>query len=395
MALRLSFCLLFCVIALFSCKKSLSPPKENEVLDGPMANLTSVERARFFRGDAAFTEVFTAEMGLGSIFVSSSCAGCHSGDGKGHLSTMLTRFGQTDSSGNKFLSLGGPQLQHRALPGFAPESLPAGAAYSHFVAPAVTGLGLVSNVSDADLMALADPYDANGDGISGVPNWIELPHYLQPKDNAITRNGKYIGRFGKKASAYNLLHQTVNAYNQDMGITSVYNLHDVATGLEIDPELNTAKLHDLVFYLQTLKAPLPRNQEDPEVGRGKEIFSMIQCAACHVPQLKTSASGIAALSHQVFYPYSDFLLHDMGPGLDDKYTEGTALGSEWRTPALWGLGLSENSSGGQLFLLHDGRARSIEDAILYHGGEAHQSKMNYQNLSSGDKEALLKFLKSL
>jgi CxxC motif-containing protein (DUF1111 family) len=380
---------------LLSCKKSLTPPADEEVLDGPIQNLSTPEIAQFLRGDVAFNEVFTAETGLGSIFVASSCAGCHAGDGKGHLSTMLTRFGQSDSTGNKFMHLGGPQLQHRALPGYAPEQIPVGASFTRLNAPAVTGLGYLSFVSDADLLALADPYDANGDGISGVPNWIQLPAFVAPNPEAITRNGKYIGRFGKKASAYNLMHQTVNAYNQDMGIASYYENHDVATGMEVDPEVSIKSLQDLVFYLHTLKAPLQRNIDDEAVRSGKEVFTKINCGACHVEKLKTGNSPIAVLANKEFYPYSDFLLHDMGSSLDDGYTEGTAATAEWRTPALWGLGLSADSQGGQFFLMHDGRARSIEDAILMHGGEAEQSKMKYMNLSANDKEALLKFLKSL
>jgi CxxC motif-containing protein (DUF1111 family) len=332
---------------------------------------------------------------LGPIFVASSCAGCHAGDGKGHLSTQLTRFGQRDSSGNQFLHLGGPQLQNRALPGFRPEEIPLGASFTRLTAPAITGLGYLAYVSDADLLANADPYDANGDGISGVPNWIHLPSYVQSSTDAVSRNGRYIGRFGKKASAYNLLHQTVNAYNQDMGIASAFAPKDVTTGNDIEPEVSLKSIQDLVFYLHTLKVPLQRNAEDGEVQAGKNIFRQLACNACHKEEFKTGYAPVAALSNKVFYPYSDFLLHDMGPGLDDGYTEGTASTAEWRTPALWGLGLSANSQGGNYFLMHDGRARSIEDAILLHGGEGEKSKNLFSALSAADKTALIKFLESL
>lgn len=300
-----------------------------------------------------------------------------------------------DSTGNLFLSQGGPQLQNRALPGFTPEQIPAGATFSKFTPPAVTGLGFLAFVTDADILAMADPNDADGDGISGVPNWINIPSYIIPNPNAISQNGKYIGRFGKKAAAYNLLHQTVNAYNEDMGITSIFNPIDVHSRLEIDPEVSTQTVNDVVFYLQTLKAPIPRNQNNPEVIKGKEIFNQINCASCHKSTLKTGYSPIAQLSYKEFHPYTDLLLHDMGSGLDDGYTEGSAKTSEWRTPPLWGLGLSPNSQGGQYFLMHDGRAKSIEEAILLHGGEATNSKTQYQNLSQADKDALIKFLKSL
>lgn len=388
--------MLFAIIAIVSCEKMLPPePKDDEVLDGPMDGLTSAQLSQFLKGDAAFSETFTTETGLGSIFVATSCISCHAGDGKGHPFTTLTRFGQTDSTGNQFLNFGGPQLQNRAIPGFSPEQIPAGATFSKFTPPAVSGLGFLAFVSDADILAMADPNDTDGDGISGVPNWINIPSYIIPHQNAITQNGKYIGRFGKKAAAYNLLHQTVNAYNEDIGITSLYSPIDTYTGLEIDPEVSTQTLNEVVFYLQTLKAPVQRNQNDAEVIQGKNIFSQINCASCHKPTLKTDYSPIEALSYKEFHPYTDLLLHDMGSQLDDGYTEGNAKTSEWRTPPLWGLGLSPNSQGGQYFLMHDGRAKSIEEAILLHGGEAANSKTLYQNLSQQEKDALLKFLKSL
>jgi len=150
-----------------------------------------------------------------------------------------------------------------------------------------------------------------------------------------------------------------------------------------------------VFYLQTLKAPVQRNQTDADVQAGKQLFLTINCGKCHVPQLQTGNFSIAALSNKTFFPFSDFLLHDMGPALNDGYTEGTALPAEWRTPPLWGLGLSKNSQGGGYFLLHDGRARSIEQAVMLHGGEAGQSKNAFQNLSASDKARIIKFLESL
>jgi CxxC motif-containing protein (DUF1111 family) len=390
-----TICLMVAIMV--SCEKILPPePAEYEILDGPVEGLSNQQSAQFLKGDIAFNdEVFTAQTGLGSIFVANSCGSCHAGDGKGHPFTTLTRFGQTDETGNQFLHLGGPQLQNRALPGFTPEQIPAGATFSKFTPPAVTGLGFLTFVSDADILAMADPNDADGDGISGVPNWIDVPAFVAIHQNAISQGGKYIGRFGKKASVYNLLQQTVNAYNEDMGITSLFSPVDVYSGLEIDPEVSTQTIHNVVFYLQTLKAPIQRNQNDAQVIQGKNIFNQINCAGCHKPTLTTSYSPIAPLSYKTFHPYTDLLLHDMGSGLDDGYTEGNAKTYQWRTPPLWGLGLSSNSQGGQYFLMHDGRAKSIEEAILMHGGEASNSKTQYQNLSQADKDALIKFLKSL
>ena len=382
---------------LISCEK-FEPylPLEEELLDGPVEGLTNAQSVQFLAGDIAFNdEVFTSETGLGPIFVANNCASCHAGDGKGTPFTTLTRFGQTDATGNQFLHLGGPQLQNRALPGYSPETIPNGATFSKFTPPAVTGLGFLQYVTDADIIAMADPNDADGDGISGVPSWITLADYLIPFPDAIENNGKYIHRFGKKAAAYDLLHQSVLAYNQDMGITSIFEPKDVFSGLEIDPEVSTQTVNDVVFYLQTLKAPIPRNKEDARVLNGKALFSQINCVSCHVPELTTGSSPIEALSYKTFYPYTDLLLHDMGAELDDGYTEGSALTSEWRTPPLWGLGLSPTTQGGKYFLLHDGRAKSIQEAILMHGGEAANSKSQFQNLTQSEKEDLIKFLESL
>lgn len=387
--------MIYCCLA--ACQKIVPAlPGEDEVLDGTVEGLSFAQNRQHLAGDVAFNEeVFTAATGLGPLFVAASCGSCHAGDGKGHLFTTLTRFGQTDSTGNQFLNQGGPQLQNRALPGLLPEQIPAGATSANFTPPAVTGLGYIELVADADLLALADPHDANADGISGVPHWNTVPYYVTPASNAMQQNGKYIGRFGKKAAIHSLLQQTANAYNQDMGITSVYEPLDVYSLQEIDPEVSTKDALDVVFYLQTLQAPVQRNQNDAEVVKGKNVFTQAGCEGCHKETLKTGYSPIEALSNKEFYPYTDLLLHDMGADLDDGYTEGSAMTSEWRTAPLWGLGLSPNSQGGQYFLLHDGRAQSIEEAIQYHGGEAEQSKNNFNQLSESDRQTLLKFLESL
>jgi CxxC motif-containing protein (DUF1111 family) len=397
MTLKKHWVMLFLVAGIAACQKFLpAAPADDEILDGPVAGLTNEQNAIFLRGDVAFNdEVFTPENGLGPLFVATSCGSCHAGDGKGHPFTTLTRFGQSDTLGNQFLHLGGPQLQSRAIPGVQPEQIPAGATFSKFTPPANTGLGFIEAIPDATILALADENDTDGDGISGRPNWITVPQYCIIRPGTIIRNGKYIGRFGKKAGVYDLLQQTVNAYNQDMGVNSTYEHYNTYTGLEVDPEISNQTALDVVFYLQTLKAPVQRKQHDADVIAGKQLFMNISCGKCHVPQLQTGPSSISALANKTFFPYTDQLLHDMGPGLNDGYTEGTALPSEWRTPALWGLGLSKNSQGGQYFLLHDGRAHSINDAILMHGGEAQGSRNSYTNLSEPDKQKLIKFLESL
>lgn len=371
-------------------------PDDDKILDGPLEGLTYEQNRRFLAGDIAFNdEIFFSQTGLGPTFVANSCVACHAGDGRGTPSTTLTRFGQVDETGNQFLHLGGPQLQNRSLPGYMPEQIPLGATFSKFTPPANTGLGFIELVSDTDILAMADPDDLDGDGISGVPNWNHVPGYVIIPQGAAEQNGKYICRFGRKGAAFDLLQQTATAYNQDIGVTSTFEPLDPYSGLTGDPEVSDATIRSVVFYLQTLKAPIPRNQNDPKVLQGKALFSQIQCAACHKPQLQTGYSPVQALSYKAFYPYTDLLLHDMGPGLDDGYTEGSAKTYEWRTPPLWGLGLSPNSQGGNFFLMHDGRARSIEEAIQLHGGEAAGSRSRYNQLTQEEKQALIKFLNSL
>ncbi len=386
-------------LILVSCDKTLPlAPEENDLLDGPMEGLSIEQQIQFLKGDEAFSDdIFTVEKGLGPLFNATSCASCHAGDGKGHPFISFIRFGQTDATGNQFLDQGGPQLQNKAIPGYQPEQLPAGATFTRLLAPAVTGLGLLDAVSDAYLISLADPNDLNNDGISGVPHWNNIPDYAkaQLRPNTITNNGKYITRFGKKGGAYNLLQQTSEAYNQDMGITSLFEAIDTYSGLEIDPEVATEQVNDVVFYLKTLKAPLRRNATDSEIVKGEQLFTQINCAGCHTPTLQTGFSTIDALANKEFYPYTDLLLHNMGSELDDGYTEGFALTNEWKTPALWGLGLSKNSQGGSYFLMHDGRAKSIEEAILLHGGEALQSKNSFMQFSETEQQQLIKFLESL
>lgn len=213
----------------------------------------------------------------------------------------------------------------------------------------------------------------------------------------------YIGRFGRKASAIDLLHQAVNAYKEDMGITSDFDMDDpinyassvIGDDNIPDPEVPSSTVQKVVFYLQTLEAPRRRNVEDLDVIQGEIIFDQIGCASCHKAKLSTGYSEIAALNEVDFYPYTDMLMHDMGSALNDNYTEGLAETFEWRTIPLWGLGLQEQSQGGVMYLLHDGRATSYEEAIDYHGGEAAMSRDGYKLLPQEDKARLEKFLNSL
>lgn len=402
--------LLVCLIpalCLIACEEFLiAPPQENELLDGPIAGLSTVQQARFIAGDIAFNdEIFSPDKGLGPIFVSTSCGGCHAGDGKGHPSTTLTRFGRLRGTQfDRLLDLGGPQLQHRAIAGFPPEVIPAEAtAITQLVAPAVTGLGLLAAVTDQALLDLVELQNADGK-VSGRLNYIDPPDFFIPQSWHLPNpQGQFIGRFGKKSGAIDLLHQTVGAYKQDIGITSDFDMQDpvnyAITNVNVDPiadpELSAATVQNVVFYLQTLKAPLPRNQDQSMVQAGKLLFEDIGCAHCHLPTLTSGFSPIEPLSQKVFHPYTDMLLHDMGPMLDDGFVEASEMSSEWRTPPLWGIGLSENSQGGAIHLLHDGRAKSLEEAILLHGGEAEKSKESFAGLGPQEQQQLINFLESL
>jgi CxxC motif-containing protein (DUF1111 family) len=391
------------VLELSSCTK-LEPkaPAKQDAMNAPLEGLTAEQNLFFNQGAEEFDEVYTSATGLGPMFVSTSCASCHSDDNRGHLFTVLTRFGQSDSSGNHFMHLGGPQLQHRSLPDFTPESLPSEASHANFIAPIVAGLGFLELVPESDLLAMADPNDLDGDGISGRVSWNYIPQWVTSHSNAISNNGRYLCRFGRKASSYNIFQQTVQAFNQDMGITTSFlpvdpqHPNSILPPVPSDvPEVRNNDLMGTVFYIQTLQKPEPRNQQDANVLAGKQIFLNAGCEKCHRESLKTGYSPVAPLSNQEFHPYTDLLLHDMGPLLDDGYTEGFAGTAEWRTTPLWGLGLAKDAQGGKLYLMHDGRARSIADAILLHGGESQSSKEFFLNLSETQRNQLITFLNSL
>jgi CxxC motif-containing protein (DUF1111 family) len=394
-----------------------SAPTDEEVLDGTIEAMTASQVRQHVAGDEEFARRFSVDAGLGPIFVATSCEQCHVGDGKGHPAFNLFRFGRMEPGGfDPMTAFGGPQLQHRSIPGYPAEEIPAGVTgVSTFTPPAVTGLGFLDAVEDATLIALADPTDADGDGVSGRLQLHEPTELIEtvlqleargspdPTARGTLVNGMVIGRFGKKALTVNLLHQTVGAYHEDMGITSDLLPEDLfapqagsrASDDVPDPEVSSATVANVVFYLKTLRAPSRREADHPEVLAGEQLFDDIGCARCHVPTLVTGASEIAVLDRVDFHPYTDLLLHDMGPGLDDAYTEGRALTSEWRTPPLWGIGIQESFQGGQAFYLHDGRARTLREAIELHGGEGTASRDAFLALSPEDQARLLRFLRSL
>jgi CxxC motif-containing protein (DUF1111 family) len=391
------------VVAFTACSKLLPSMINPEIgICGPVS-LTNEQTVLFSAGNDQFFANRTAATGLGPYFVATGCGECHSSDNRGHPFTILTRFGQTDSTGNKFLAQGGPQLGAFCLPGYTPEQLPPGATSTKLIAPITAGVGFLEAVPDSEILALAAANVNNPDGVRGHPNYDSVPSYALILNGSFPRfDGKYICRFGRKGAVYSLLQQVTLAYNHDMGITSTYMPYNPFDYLDQTgpsppgpPEVDNATLQSVVFYVTCLATPIQRNPTDSTVTYGGRVFNQIGCAVCHQPTLTTGYSPIAALSNQTFNPFTDLLVHDMGPGLDDGYTEGDAKTSEWRTAPLWGLGLAPNVQGGYTYLLHDGRAHSIEQAIEMHGGEAGASEGRFANLSASDKAALITFLKSL
>jgi CxxC motif-containing protein (DUF1111 family) len=379
--------------------------------------------------------------GLGPFFSNRSCSGCHVRDGRGRppegpedaSRSMVVKLGGTDSSGRMAPDPNyGRVLSERAVQGLAPEArlvvrweavehvYPSGetvplrrprlevvdAAYgplspgvriSARIAPAVIGVGLLECVSDSLLAALADPEDADGDGVSGRVHWRDVT------EPGATRTRRMAGRYGWKAAQHSVASQVSTALAEDMGITTPARPQLEVTDAQREarrrpsggePELTGASLAALIGYGRMVAVPARRGLDDPAVRRGAERFRESGCASCHVPTLTTGHDEVAALSRQVFHPFTDLLLHDMGPGLSDGLPEGDARAPEWRTPPLWGIGRAAVVNG-SLFLLHDGRARSHEEAILWHDGEARRSREAFRALPAGSRGDLIRFLESL
>jgi CxxC motif-containing protein (DUF1111 family) len=243
-------------------------------------------------------------------------------------------------------------------------------------------------------VALADPDDRDGDGISGRPNEVW--------DS--TANKKTLGRFGWKANQPNLRQQNAGAAVGDIGIATSLAIGENCTTAQTDcanainggaPEMSDEFLEKLTLYTMTIAVPAQRNANDPTVKHGEELFRTMGCASCHVPTLQTeSVEKFPELSNQTFHPFTDLPLHDMGEGLADNRPDFEAAGREWRTPPLWGLGLIPIVNKHDL-LLHDGRARGIAEAILWHGGEAEKSREVFRSAAGPEREALIAFLNSL
>lgn len=369
-----------------------SAPDAGEVFDGPVDGLSAAELQAFVRGDTEFGRRFGPASGLGPIFNNVSCASCHSGDGRGRLENALKRIGSADDG---FLgSLGGPQIQEKAIPGAHAEPVPTGVAVSLRLPPPVFGVGLIEAIPESAILANADSADLNRDGISGRPNWVHAADFVPasaPGGGAQLR----IGRFGRKAQTSNLLEQTVGAYLQDMGITSDFLPEELSLTADhvADPEVPASTVQSVVHYIRTL-APPRAGSESGDIADGRTQFSRIGCASCHIPSFTTGPSVVTALSGQRAELYSDLLLHDMGDELDDRRPDGQATGREWKTPPLWGLRLMRAFLNGDAFLLHDGRAATVDAAIRMHGGEARAARDAYVALQEAERSKLLKFVES-
>jgi CxxC motif-containing protein (DUF1111 family) len=412
----------------------------DEAFAYPARNLSQGYREAFQLGDGIFNRNWVAAPatpqgndGLGPTYNAFSCSSCHDNNGRGAppasdsdpFRGLLLRLSVPGDNGH-----GGPapdpsygdQLQPYAILGVPPEGTPHvtyterpgtytdGGAYSlrqpaytitdlHFgplagdvmiaprLAPQTVGLGLLQAVDDATLMALS----ANG----GHPNLVWDDH----------RQAMVLGRFGWKANQATLAQQVMAASRNDLGITtSIYPSENcpapqtacaTAPQSSSQPNLQSLKENGLVVHAMGLAVPARRNLDDPKALLGEQLFGRLGCASCHVEKLKTGTlAGWPELSNQTIRPFSDLLLHDMGPDLSDGRPDYQAGGSEWRTPPLWGLGLVA-SINGALNLMHDGRARGFEEAILWHGGQGAQAREAFRTAPHADREALVAFLSSL
>jgi CxxC motif-containing protein (DUF1111 family) len=411
----------------------------SEAFEHPLPSLSLADLARHDAGDEAFGLEFVAtrglpNSGLGPLFNNSSCEACHVGDGRGRpplpgeeFASMLFRASipGTDAHGgpNPAGQFGG-QLQLEAVQGFFPEASARvtysdsggryddGSSYSlrvpHYsfrglvgtlpfnlltsprVAPVNFGLGLLEAIPAATIRGLADPNDSDHDGISGRYNVVF----------DVTVQDYLIGRFGWKANVGTLLHQAAGAFNGDMGITSSLFPNENCEGeffgcRDHAPEVSKETVANVAFYTQTLAVPARRGVNNPVNQRGEQLFRAIGCDNCHVTTLQTGTlAGVPGVSNQRIHPYTDLLLHDMGNALADNRPDFRASGSEFRTPPLWGIGLVQ-AVNGHTFFLHDGRARNLLEAVLWHGGEGRSARERFKSLSSNDRKALIAFLNSL
>lgn len=397
----------------------------------PFVQGRRVLHTNFINGvhDEPDNPVWEENMGKGGTnYVNITCNSCHVRNGRGRTPEVNGPMYQSvvkvgDANGNPHPKLGGvlqPQATAGAAEGsamlsgwseanglrkpayaFAGGTVPTN--YSVRATPPLVGMGLLEAIPETVIQGLEDPDDANGDGISGRANIVSDLETGEPR----------LGRFGWKAGKGRVAHQIAGAFNTDMGVmTSLLPKPDCGSQQEncgpSGNELADSSLQNLITYVSLLGVRARRDYKDPEALQGEALFTNAGCVSCHTPTLKTSAyHPKAELRNQTIHPFTDLLLHDMGPGLADNLPEGMATGAEWRTQPLWGLGLSACVTGGvegvfqkqtctpHHSYLHDGRARSIEEAILWHGGEAAKAAERYKAMSKDETAALLKFLGTL
>ncbi|KAA0968514.1 c-type cytochrome [Aureimonas fodinaquatilis] len=428
----------------------------------PSANITFAEEEQFKLGNALFRKFWVsspsstqASDGLGPLFNARACQSCHLKDGRGHppensadATSMFLRLARPAATPEEeqaladYLQLNfpdpvyGEQLQDLAVAGLAGEGrmaisyeerpfeladgeivslrhpaysitglnygpLHPDTTFSPRIANPMIGMGLIEAIHEADILALADPEDADQDGISGKAAIV--------RDH---RTGELaLGRFGWKAQNANVRDQSSSALAGDIGISSpdVPRHYGDCTAAQTDcltrPNGVQARLGDteapdpvmdlISFYSENLAVPARRDVDNPQVLQGKELFYQAGCTSCHQPKFVTRRDAAnKAQSFQLIWPYSDFLLHDMGEDLADGQPVGVANGREWRTPPLWGIGLTETVNN-HTFFLHDGRARNLTEAILWHGGEAEAARNNFAQMVRQEREALIRFLESL
>jgi CxxC motif-containing protein (DUF1111 family) len=423
----------------------------------PIAMLDREQAAQFAKGREQFHEAWVVApdpsgvWGLGPTFNEDRCAHCHENNGRARAPAqgqeavrgMLVRLslpGQGPHGEPRPHPAYGDQLQNRGIPGRVPAEgraifsytereisfsdgesvtlrvpkiefeglqfgeLGADIMISPRIAPAMVGLGLLEAVPEQSILAIAKEQEKLG--VSGKPN------YVWDYENSRT----VLGRFGWKAGQPNLRQQTAVAFLNDIGATSHFFPEKNCPSVQVQcldvpsaskcggqggctgnyrPEVVPSRLNNITLYLQELAVPARRNVNDPEVKRGEQLFSQANCSACHVPELRTGGkTAIPAAADLPIHAYTDLLLHDMGEGLADGRPEYRADGREWRTPPLWGVGLVPEVNGhGEL--LHDGRARNIAEAILWHSGQAEPSRELFRTLPKADREALVKFVSSL